>query len=283
MTAGAVRVTLGRVTTDRAPHRVADALTVGDAAAAVGVTVRTLHHWDAVGLVRPSTRTTAGYRLYAPADVARLRRVVAYRELDVSLEDIPELLDAPGDDAVDALRRHRALLGERIARMERTAHALDRLLDARERGLLLTPAEQVALFGETWDPAWPAEARERWGDTPQWAQYAERSAERTIEDWQDLADTVATLEADLAAACREGVEPASARGLALAERHRASIGAHFDCTPARHVCLARQLVEDDGFRAHYDGLAPGLATWLRTAVEANARSRGVDPAAATWD
>lgn len=283
MTAGAVRVTLGRVTTDRAPHRVADAITVGDAAAAVGVTVRTLHHWDAVGLVRPSTRTTAGYRLYAPADVARLRRVVAYRELDVSLEDIPGLLDAPGDDAVDALRRHRALLGERIARMERTAHALDRLLDARERGLLLTPAEQVALFGETWDPAWPAEARERWGDTPQWAQYAERSAERTIEDWQDLADGVAVLEADLAAACREGVEPASARGLALAERHRASIGAHFDCTPARHVCLARRFVDDDGFRAHYDGLAPGLAGWLRAAVEANARSRGVDPATATWD
>lgn len=275
--------TLGRVTSDPRPRRVGDALTVGDAAAAVGVTVRTLHHWDAVGLVRPSARTSAGYRLYAPTDVARLRRVAAYRELDVALEDIPELLDAPGDDAVDALRRHRALLGERIARMERTADALDRLLDARERGLLLTPAEQVALFGETWDPAWPAEARERWGDTPQWAQYAERSAERSLDDWQDLADTVATLEADLAAACRDGVEPTSAQGLALAERHRASIGAHFDCTPARHVCLARRFVEDEGFRAHYDGLAPGLATWLRAAVEANARSCGVDPATATWD
>jgi len=283
MTPGAARATLGRVTTDRAPHRVADALTVGDAARTVGVTVRTLHHWDAVGLARPSERTAAGYRLYSPTDVARLRRVVAYRELDVSLEDVPELLDTPGDDAVDVLRRHRVLLGERIARLERTAHALDRLLDARQRGLLLTPAEQVALFGRTWDPAWPAEARERWGDTPQWAQYAERSAERTFDDWQDLADGVAALEADLAAACREGVEPSSARGLALAERHRASIGAHFDCTPARHVCLARQLVEDDGFRGHYDGLAPGLATWLRAAVEANARSRGVDPATATWD
>ncbi|WP_253691077.1 MerR family transcriptional regulator [Cellulosimicrobium protaetiae] len=271
------------MTTDRAPHRVADALTVGDAAAAVGVTVRTLHHWDAVGLVRPSARTAAGYRLYAPSDVARLRRVVAYRELDVSLEDVPGLLDAPGDDAVEALRHHRALLRERIARMERTAHALDRLLDARERGLLLTPAEQAVLFGETWDPAWPAEARERWGDTPQWAQYAERSAERTLDDWQELADDVAALESDLAAACRAGVDPASARGLALAERHRASIGAHFDCTPARHVCLARRFMEDDGFRAHYDGAAPGLAEWLRASVEANARSHGVDPATATWD
>ncbi|MFF2266927.1 TipAS antibiotic-recognition domain-containing protein [Cellulosimicrobium cellulans] len=67
------------------------------------------------------------------------------------------------------------------------------------------------------------------------------------------------------------------RGARALGRHRASIGAHFDCTPARHVCLARQLVEDDGFRGHYDGLAPGLAMWLRAAVEANARSRGADP------
>lgn len=275
--------TLGRVPTDPAPLRVADALTVGDAAAVVGVTVRTLHHWDAVGLARPSERTPAGYRQYSPADVARLRRVVAYRDLGVALEDIPELLDAPGDDALEVLRRQRALLGERITRMERTAEALDRLVAARERGLLLTPTEQVALFGDGWDPAWPAQARARWGDTVQWAQYAERSAERTPDDWQRLADHVAALEADLATACREDVDPASPRGLALAERHRASIGAHFDCTPARHVCLARRFVEDDAFRAHYDGLCPGLAAWLRSAVEANARSRGVDPATAAWD
>ncbi len=283
MSTAAPRWTLGHVTTDPTPGRVTDPLTVGDAAAAAGVTVRTLHHWDAVGLVRPSARTPAGYRLYAAADVARLRRVVAYRELGVALEDVPALLDATGAEAVDALRRHRALLGERIARMERTARALDRLVAARERGLLLTPTEQVALFGEGWDPAWPGQARELWGDTAQWAQYAERSAERTPEDWQRLADDVAALEADLATACREGVGPATPRAAALAERHRASMGAHFDCPPARHVCLARRFVDDAGFRAHYDGLAPGLAAWLRAAVEANARSRGVDPAIATWD
>lgn len=270
------------MTTDPTPGRVTRPLTVGDAAAAAGVTVRTLHHWDAVGLVPPSARTSAGYRLYTAADVARLRRVVAYRELGVALEDVPALLDATGAEAVDTLRRHRELLGERIARMERTARALDRLVAARERGLLLTPTEQVALFGEGWDPAWPGQARELWGDTAQWAQYAERSAERTPEDWQHLADDVAALEADLATACREGVDPASPRAAALAERHRDSMGAHFDCPPARHVCLARRFVDDAGFRAHYDGLAPGLAAWLRAAVEASARSHGVDPATATW-
>ncbi|KAJ8140688.1 hypothetical protein OY671_006127 [Metschnikowia pulcherrima] len=270
----APRWTSGHVTTDPTPGRVAHPSTVGDAAAAAGVTVRTSHHWDAVGLVRPSARTPAGYRLYAAADVARSRRVVAYRESGVALEDVPPLLDATGAEAVDASRRHRASLGERIARMERTARASDRLVAARERGLSLTPTEQVASFGEGWDPAWPGQARELWGDTAQWAQYAERSAERTPEDWQRSADDVAASEADLAAACRAGVDPASPRAATLAERHRASMGAHFDCPPARHVCLARRFVDDAGFRAHYDGLAPGSAAWLRAAVEANARSRG---------
>lgn len=283
MTAGPTWVTLGRMTTHLATPRVADALTVGDAAAAVGVTVRTLHHWDDVGLARPSERSAAGYRLYSPADVARLRRVVAYRALDVGLEDIPELLDAPGDDAVGALRRHRSLLGERIARMERTAEALDRLVAARERGLLLTATEQVALFGDGWDPTWADSARSRWGDTAQWAQFAERSAERAPEDWASIAAEVRALEADLAAACRDDVAPRSAPARALAERHRASIGTYFDCPPARHVCLGRLYVADDGFRTHLEALAPGLSRWLLAAIEENARAQGVDPDTATWD
>lgn len=282
MTAGPTWARLERVTPRPAPPRVADALTVGDAAAAVGATVRALHHWDAVGLVHPSERTAAGYRLYSASDVARLRRVIAYRDLGVALEDIPELLDAPGEDALGALRRQRELLGEKIARLERTAAALDRLVEARERGVLLTETEQVALLGDGWDPSWPAEARARWGDTAQWAQFAERSAERTPEDWQRVAEDVRAFEADLAAACRDRVDPASPRAAALAERHRASVGAYFDCGHERQVCLGRLLVEDDGFRAHYDGLAPGLAHWLLAAIEENARAHGVDPATAVW-
>ncbi len=278
--------TLGGMTSDAAATRrhdeTGDGRTVGEVAAAVGVTVRTLHHWDAVGLARPSARTSAGYRLYTGPDVARLRRVVAYRELGVSLEHIPGLLDAPADDAVATLRRERTLLGERIAALQRTAAALDRLVDARERGLLLSPAEQVAIFGESWQPSWAREARERWGETAQWAQYAERSADRTPDDWRRVAAEVASLDEALAAACRDGVPPGSERAHVLAERHRASIGTYFDCSHAMHVCLGRTYTDDPGFRAHYDALAPGLAAWLRAAVEDNAREHGVDPATASW-
>ncbi|MCK9796097.1 MerR family transcriptional regulator [Isoptericola sp. 4D.3] len=263
------------------PARGADGLTVGAAARAAGVTVRTLHHWDAVGLVRPSARTAAGYRLYTPSDLARVHRVVLYRELDVPLEEIAALLDTPeGADA--SLRRQRDLVRERLRRLERAADALDRLVEARERGVLLSPEEQVALFGDDWQLSWAEGARERWGDTDQWAQFAERAAERTPEEWQEVAAEAESVLAALADAMGRGVRPGSDEADALAERHRASLGAYFDVTPAMHVVIGRMYTADDGFTATHDARRPGLTAWLSEVIDANARAHGVDPDTATW-
>ncbi|WP_369370460.1 MerR family transcriptional regulator [Promicromonospora sp. Populi] len=259
-----------------------DGLTVGGAASAVGVTIRTLHHWDEIGLVRASQRSSGGHRLYDASDVARLHRVRVYRELGVALADIGELLDAPADDAEQSLRRQRDQVREQIQRLERSAEALDRLIEARNAGILLSPEEQVAIFGENWQPSWSLQARERWGDSRQWAQAAERAAERSPEDWRRITADVEALHAELAAAVRSGVRPGSPEANALAERHRASIGTYFDCTHSMQVCLGRTYASDPGFRASYEDIEPGLADWLRDIIDANARSHGVDPETATW-
>lgn len=257
-------------------------LTVGAAASHAGVTIRTLHHWDAIGLVRPSGRTTGGYRLYSAADVARIHRVLIYRELGLSLDDIGELLDAPTVDLTVPLRQQRAQLLDRISRLQSMVDAVDRMIEAARDGILLSPEEQVAIFGQRWEPSLVAGARDRWGDTAQWAQYVERVAGRTSEDWQRIADNIATIEDDLAAAKRAGVRPGSAAANALAERHRASIQAYFDCTLSMHVCLGRKYVADPGFTAYFDAIEPGLTIWLRDIIDANARDRGIDPDSATW-
>ncbi|MFD7021518.1 MerR family transcriptional regulator [Promicromonospora sukumoe] len=266
-------------TTDAVPP---DGLTVGGAASVVGVTVRTLHHWDEVGLARPSQRTAGGHRLYDAADVARLHRVRLYRELGVPLGEIADLLGAAADDAEESLRRQRDQVREQIQRLERSVEALDRMIEARRSGVLLSPGDQAAIFGEQWRPEWTAQARDRWGDGEQWAQYAERAAERGPEDWRRITATVEALHADLAAACRAGVRPGSVEANDLAERHRASISTYFDCTRPMQVCLGRSYVADPGFRSFYDGLAPGLTTWLRDVIDANAREHGVDPDTAVW-
>ena len=123
-------------------------MNVGQVAAAAGVSVRTLHHWDAVGLLVPSGRTAAGYRVYAPADLERLQQVLTYRELGFSLDDVRRLLDDPAVDALDHLRRQQELLADRIARLQSVAALVSRAVEARSMGIELDPHELREVFGE---------------------------------------------------------------------------------------------------------------------------------------
>ncbi|MDA0564726.1 MerR family transcriptional regulator [Streptomonospora sp. S1-112] len=260
-----------------------EGLTVGRAAALVGVSVRTLHHWDDVGLVRPSGRTFAGYRVYSADDIARIHRVLVYRELGMPLAEIARILDDPAADARAHLRRQRDQLLERIERLERMVTAVDRMLEASRSGMRLTPEEQVAIFGDDWQPAWLEGAEQRWGGNEQWAQYTERAAAMTAEDWRRVTARTEELNADLAEARRAGTAPGSAEANALAERHRALLSTYFDCTHAMHACIGTMFATDPGFAEHYDGVAPGMAAWLRDTIHANAEAHGVDPATATWE
>lgn len=262
-------------------------LTVGRVADLVGVSVRTLHHWDAIGLVRPSGRSWSGYRLYDAKDVARIHRVLVYRELGLALAQIGEILDDPSVDPREHLQRQRTLLEERIRRLERTARAVDEMIErtdmTHENGIRLSAEEQARIFGADWDPAYQDEARERWGGTEAWKQSAARTREWGPEQWQQVKDELETVESALADALARGIVPGSEEANALAERHRATIARHYDCTRSMQVVLARMYTEDPRFAAHYDERAEGLAAWLRAVIEENARAHGVDPQTAAWE
>ncbi|WP_238815909.1 MerR family transcriptional regulator [Nocardia brasiliensis] len=260
-----------------------DGATVGRTAALVGISVRTLHHWDVIGLVQPSGRTWSGYRLYSAEDIARIHRVLVYRELGLSLADIARVLDDPATDAREHLRSQRAQLVERITRLQDMVGAVDRMLDSFRSGILLAPEQQAEIFGDQWRSEWVEEAGQRWGDSPQWAQYAERAAHRSEQDWREIAAETEALYADLAAAKLAGVVAGSDAANTLAERHRALLSRYFDCPHARQVCIARMFVEEPGYAEYHDAMAPELTPWLRDVVFANARAHGVDPESATWD
>ncbi|HEU5418386.1 MAG TPA: MerR family transcriptional regulator, partial [Streptosporangiaceae bacterium] len=102
----------------------AGGLTVGQVSAHLGVTVRALHHWDEIGLARPSLRTAAGYRLYTAGDLERLHRIVVYRELGLGLDRIRAILDDPAAEAPGALRAQRARVAERIDRLRQLSAGL---------------------------------------------------------------------------------------------------------------------------------------------------------------
>ncbi|MFI1577327.1 methyltransferase domain-containing protein [Embleya sp. NPDC020630] len=122
-------------------------LTVGRVAELACVSVRTLHHYDEIGLVRPSARMGAGYRAYAAGDVERLREVLAYRRLGFGLREIADLVDDPDTDAVAHLRRLRGLLLEQRDRAAAMVTAIDTEPEARARGIRTTSEDQLKVFG----------------------------------------------------------------------------------------------------------------------------------------
>ncbi|MDH3021376.1 MULTISPECIES: MerR family transcriptional regulator [Gordonia] len=249
-------------------------LTVGVVAGMVGVSVRTLHHYDQIGLVTPSRRTPAGYRVYDDADVARLYRVLTYRELGFSLGRIATLLDDPDADELHQLRAQHELLTDRIDHLHRMVAAVEEMMMSKKQGIQLSAAEQREIFGDDWrGEEYAAEAEERWGETAAWQESRKRVARFSKEDWRQIKADADALERRLADAMLRGLTPGSAEADALAEEHRAQISRFYDCTHEMHVGLADMYVADPRFTAHYDEQAPGLAVYLREVIRANAEKR----------
>ncbi len=257
-------------------------LTVGQAARLVGVSVRTLHHWDEIGLVSPSARSKVGYRLYGSDDVARIHQVLVYRETGMGLSDIAVVLADPSTRTETHLLRQRELLTRRIAHLTRMVRAVDTMMEKTMTGQTLSTQQRTEIFGQDWDPAWEEEAERRWGDTDDWKVATRRLASQSKDELAAAKEHMEQVEERLAQALREGVEPGSERANALAEEHRASLS-WFDVTRSKHVLIACGYVDAPRFTAHYDEREPGLARWLKDVVDANAAAYGIDPATAQWE
>lgn len=256
---------------DSAFEHDSDSMQVGAVARLVGVSVRTLHHYDEIALVVPSGRTPKGYRTYSSADVERLHQVLTYRELGFPLETIAALLDDPAVDAMAHLRRQRELLDERIDHLRAMATAVDKMMEAKKMGMQLTPEEQREIFGDNWlGEEYAEEAEQRWGNTDAWKQSQERTSSFTKDDWAAIKEETDRLEADFAAALRNGVAADSTEAGVLAERHRSGIARHYDCNHEMQVNLAEMYIADERFAKHYNDIAPGLAQYVRDVIVANA-------------
>ncbi len=261
-------------------------LTVGEAAEILGVTVRTLHHWDQIGLASPSERTWSDYRLYTATDLQRLQRIMVYRELDMPVAEIGTLLDDPDADAVASLTAQKERILEKVTRLADLERGVDRMIEAHRGGVLLTTEQQREIFGDRWDPDWTRQAHQKWGHTDQWSEFAERGAQRSPEQWAQLQGARTDLEGRLGNAVRDGVLPGSDAADALVDEHREVFSNFFTLSVSMQVCLGRMYEASAGtgadFAEHYESVAPGLTAWLRQAIDARARALGVDPDTAEW-
>ncbi|MFS4106138.1 MerR family transcriptional regulator [Streptomyces sp. SID8499] len=251
---------------------------VGQVSAFAGVTVRTLHHYDKAGLLSPSGRSHAGYRLYSEADLVRLQQILFYRELGFPLDEIAAILADPQANAVDHLRARQKRLSEEIARLQRLAEVAQRAVEVQQTGVTLTPQERFEVFGEiTFDLSYATEAELKWADSRGQREAMARAAAHTKEDWRQLMREAGAWRAELLAAYDEGEPGDGERAMDLAEEHRLHISRWFtSCPPDMHRRIADDFVADPRAFALVvppSQQRPGLAGWVCKAVHANAARR----------
>jgi DNA-binding transcriptional MerR regulator len=249
---------------------------VGEVARLAHVSVRTLHHYDAIGLLRPSGRSEAGYRLYTGADLERLQQVLFYREFGFPLAEIRRVMSDPRFDRRAALLAQRELVAGKSARLQALLQLIDTTLASLEGWTTMSDEEMFEAFGEFDPREYQQEAKERWGHTETYAESARRTRGHTKEDWAAVKAEGDAINADMAALLDAGVPATDARAMDVAERHRLMIdGRFYPCSHEMHVNLGEMYVADPRFTATYEKVRPGLAAYMRDAIRANAaRARG---------
>ncbi|WP_030785796.1 MerR family transcriptional regulator [Streptomyces sp. NRRL S-920] len=244
---------------------------VGQVAGFAGVTVRTLHHYDEIGLLVPSGRNHAGHRRYGDTDLDRLQQILFYRELGFPLEEVASLLDDPDADPRAHLRRQHDLLTARIAKLQEMAAAVETAMEAKKMGIDLTPEEKFEVFGDFDPEQYTEETERRWGDTEAYRESQRRSATYTKDDWKRINDEFAAVHAHLGELLAQGLAADSREAMDGAEEHRRFISRyHYECGHEMHTCLGEMYVADERFTAFYEAIRPGLAVYLRDAILANA-------------
>lgn len=240
--------------------------TVGHVARMAGLTVRTLHHYDEIGLLTPSERGDNGYRRYTDEDLERLREILVYRELGLPLDEIQTIVDEQQDASV-ALLNERAQLAERIDRLRSISDMIDTTIERKRQGVTMTPEEKLAVFGD-FDPAeHQAEAEQRWGSSEAYRQSARRTAAYKKDDWERINAEAAGIYERFASLAQQATEPGSAEAQQLVDEHRAHISRWFyECTPEIHAGLGQMYQHDQRFADAIDKSGNGVAQYMSAAI-----------------
>ncbi len=239
--------------------------TVKSVAELAGISVRTLHHYDAIGLLRPASVSEAGYRQYSDADLERLQQILFFRELDFSLQEIKQILDRPDFDRRDALLTHRKLLREKQTRLQAILRSVDQTLEAMERGETMEKDAMFEVFNDPKLKEYQEEARQRWGGSDAYAESERRTRAYGKQDWVAIKAEMEAVTTGIAGVM--GQDPGS-------PEVQAKVGAWFElinqrfytCTPEIFRGLGEMYVADPRFTATYEKVKPGLAEFLRDAM-----------------
>ena len=238
--------------------------TVQQVALLAGVSIRTLHYYDEIGLLSPADRTESQYRLYGECELLRLQQILLFREAEVPLAEIKRILDDPQFDRISALRHHRQSLVQRMDREVRVLLTIDKTLKRlTEETMPMTDAELYEGLSKETINRYKREARERFD--PQLVEASEKRARKMSKQaWSALKAEGEEVNRALAEMIDQ--DPGHPEVQALIARHHATIEPFYHATAAMYRGLGSLYVEHAEFRAYYEKYAVGLPEFMQQAM-----------------
>ncbi len=250
--------------------------TVRQVAKMSGVSVRTLHHYDQIGLLKPASVGENGYRYYGREELLRLQQVLFHRELEFPLEAIRAVLAAPDFDRTEALRRHRSRLDAEARRYRRLLRTLDDTLAALEGETDMKDKDLYQGFAPEKQAEYEDWLVDRHGEG---AKAEIDHSKAVMKDWKANDFTAfkaesEAIEADLAKAMTDGLPPDSDAVTAIVRRQHAWVARSWKKPPTREafIGLAEMYGDHPDFRSHYEDRAKGLLEYVQAAMGAFAEA-----------
>jgi DNA-binding transcriptional MerR regulator len=228
------------------------------------VSVRTLHHYDQIGLLKPTSRTAAGYRQYGEKDLLRLQQILFFKELDVPLSEIQAILDRPGFDQVKALKDHKVLLKQRADRLTRLLKTIDATIDKlSEAKMSLTDTDLYEGFSQEQLDRYKQEVRQRY-DVKIVEESEQRVRKMSKQQWAAIKAEGDAVTRELAGLMDKPIsDPLAQKAIA---RHFAWIGNFYTVTPEIYRGLGQLYVDHPEFRANYDKYRTDMADFMQAAM-----------------
>lgn len=240
--------------------------TVNQLAKLAGVSPRTLHYYDQIGLLRPSRDPANGYRIYQRPAVLRLQQIMFLRELGLSLEDIRTALDRPDFDLPSALERHRQALQARQERLARLIQTVERTLLYLKGSIDMHDQEFFGGFSAEEERRYTEQARQQWGDSPAFRQSQQRWGSYTPAQKQRILDEGKQVYRQALAAMPFG--PASPQAQAAVAAWREHLRYFYEPSTEMLLGLADLYNDQPEFAANFARLHPQLAAFMRQAIQA---------------
>lgn len=228
-----------------------------------GVSIRTLHHYDEIGLLSPSQKTPAGYRLYSAADLEKLQQILFFKELGFSLKTIKEIIQSPSFDRHEALQIQKKLLLEKRARLDKMIDLIEKTIKHEKGEIEMSNKEKFAGFDFSHNP-YEQEARERWGDEAV-DQSNARLAKMSKEEQKQMGEQMNAIYRKLAHLKDNPPESEEAQA-AIGEWFTFLNGTVGNYSLAAFKGLGEMYVSDERFTKNIDEFGDGLAKFMRDAM-----------------